>query len=554
MMNLTGSDETPVKQKRWVGPKQTCLHCDKGDICDDCDRPPDEGRPPDPEVTTVDLIPRNKENSKTFLLRQSRIIFFLHHLEISTYHDYVSYLLQKHPYDPDLQILLSLYETERKMLLKEREEAWQGLSPIEEALRQPELSHREILTAFFLTTKGKLLAKNSQKGVAIVHYDQALQNCRQGPTLCLENTYLLHMLASAMLHAPNESGKVDVPSECTWRRVESMWYGASMQDFAMKDILDEDSWKQGCSGNFFHIWKGIHYLCCLIRSCPLGGFLFLDQMSCPRQNLCKAHALIKRLKQDIGVMTLRTKVLFSLFRCYYELRKANLWEAGSEAWVDSLLTAKRRIKNTRDLVKICPTYNATYEILCELRLYYTNQKLAGQEGIDWRKGEDLSPQACSFVMQVLGNHTLSPSLTGLAAPLILNAEREMTKGASCTPRTPAAAAKAARCSVSENDTAITIPKHRLGSGETSGDCKEPSSANTVAVLSLHEDSSELSSETSETEVKHLLDGTPLSGVPLVGDRKAEPLFELDFTQTPPSKDPSFSACNETSVKPLDLVE
>ena len=365
----------------------------------------------------MDLIPYSKESSKTLIVRQSRIVSLLHCQEFSAYNDYANYLLQRYPNDRDLRTLLSLYDVEKKIILKERRSAWQDLPAIEQSLRHPELSQRQTLTAFFLTTKGKLLSLDSEKESALGQYEQALHESLLGPSRCLETPYLLHMSSYVRCHVPDDvTGSIRIPSESTLRNMECSWHRAYMQDMDMKDILEEDGSSRDISKlNFFPSWKGVHYLCVILRSCASGGFLFFDDMPCPLGNLKKAYRLIKLLEQDRGSMSLRTRIGLCMYKCDYNLRIAGRNTHGSDLWFNAMSRANRHIKKAKAL---CKNYRSpNYEMRCELRLHYINQKLSGQDKVNWLDTENLSPLTRSCVSNVLEKTAgLGVSVTGYEKP------------------------------------------------------------------------------------------------------------------------------------------
>ncbi len=387
--------------------KQKCPYSERrGCICNGCDTKFEFSQQ---KVRTVDLIPSTKERDKTFIARQARIVVLLHRQRFSAYNEYANSLLQRHPKDRDLRILLSLYEIEKKIIEEGGQiSTLQRLSDVEKELRHPQLAHRHVLTALFLTTKGKILSLNKPKGTALAYYQQALQESLSGTPCCLETPYLLHMSSSVKIHIPNEAGRIGIPSGTLWKEVECQWHRAYTQDAEMRDILDEDSLRDGHSLNFFFpFWKGVHYLCALLRSCPLGGFIFFDCMPCPPESLFKARRLIQWIRINRAYMTLRTRIFFFLYKCDYKLRCAERYTKGSSMWSKVLLRAKTEMQKARDLAMVCTAYARNYDLACELRLHYIDQKLSGHGTVDWVDTQRVSPRLLPFVNEVFAKIGIS---------------------------------------------------------------------------------------------------------------------------------------------------
>ncbi len=381
-----GDNGDPGSGEQELHPHCSCNHGDRNSPLD---------------VLAVDVSPGVKEREKSFIQRQTRIIILLHHQDFVAYNCYVNSLLQKHPRDPDLRILVALYEAEGKVIKKDHVRATRCLAGIEEQLRQDSLSHRLALTASYLTTKGKVLELVASKNEALSTYEEALQVSLQGQSRCHETPYLLHLCGYSKAHCRNSEGAVQLPSERTWSLIENMKRRACDQHAALKDVMAEDHVADGRSINFFFTWKPVEYLCTLVRSCLVVGFIFFDQMPCPVTNLPKARALIQNLLEESRFMTPRTRILFRLFRCDYQLRIAGSQEPRSVSWLEAMLRAKKHVQSARELARYCQAYPHIHRAACELRAFYIQQKLDGVEKIDWETSEALSCGTRDWISRIL---------------------------------------------------------------------------------------------------------------------------------------------------------
>ena len=370
-------------------------------------------------VSEVDVLPGVKESKKSFIQCQTRIIILLHYQDFVAYNHYVNRLLQKHPSDPDFRILAAVYEAESKVIQKHHAAATRCLAGIEKNLRQDSLSHRMALTASYLTTKGKLLELEGNKKEALSIYEEALEVSLLGQSRCHETPYLLFCCGYRKAHGRDSNGTIELPSERTWSLIENMKRRACEQHAALKDIMAEDHAAGGRSINFFFTWKPVEYVCTLLRSCLLVGFIFFDQMTCPVSNLPKAHALIKKLQKDSGFMTPRTRILFRLFRCDYQLRIAEYYESRSlSAWQKAILRAKKHVEAARELTRFCQAYPHSHEVACELRFFYIQQKLCRAENMDWATNLILSSRTRDWVSRILRNSVVkkTPSCEAFPTP------------------------------------------------------------------------------------------------------------------------------------------
>ncbi len=131
----------------------------------------------------------------------------------------------------------------------------------------------------------------------------------------LRASYIQHSLLHP--HRNRASGLTTLPDETTCQAIEKFKLRACEGQLALLDILEEDLTIPETTARYFLLCKMLKYMyrSALLRSCHASGFLYFDQMPCPKRNIPKAKECLSSLRRSRHVMTARSRVEYYCIKC-----------------------------------------------------------------------------------------------------------------------------------------------------------------------------------------------------------------------------------------------
>ncbi len=210
-------------------------------------------------------------------------------------------------------------------------------------------------------------------------YQQSVGLCELGQPDPFSHPYVLHIYSTVSLlhpHRNRASGLITLPDECTWQAVEKFKLRACEGQLALLDILEEDPTIPETTARYFLLWKVLKYCSALLRSCHAAGFLFFDQMPCPKRNIPKAKECLSSLRRSRHLMTARSRVEYYCIKCDYYLRLANFETACSNKARNYVHKAEKCIRRAQASSSKCGKDLSMTKSFCQYRHNYVISRLS----------------------------------------------------------------------------------------------------------------------------------------------------------------------------------